>query len=526
MRICFILRLLAAALFAALPAACRATPPSAPPLPPLRFEVSVAEGLLPGPENGRLIVVLAAPDRKQSPLSLAEDVLNRDSPVLGIDAHGLAPGHPAVFDTSQTAAFPLGILNGLPAGTYHAQAIFVWNRDRRAHLMAPGNLVSKPLDVIRGEGAAPSVIQLALTEMLPAEQRPPETASVRYIEIPSPRLSRFWKRPMSLRAGVVLPPEFDSQPNAHFPLCVVAGGFNTPAWAAGSRLAPHPGLVQLLLDGDGPNGDPYQVNSDNNGPYGDAVTRELIPAIEKRFRCIGQPAARFTTGGSTGGWVSLALQVFYPDFFGGCWSGFPDPVDFRAYEKINIYTDPNAYTDTSGAERSAMRVPSTGKSIYSVRQEVGLENVLSPSNSYADGAGQWGVWNAVFGARGKDGRPVPLWTPKTGAIDQRTLDHFRRYDLRYQMETHWPTLGPKLRGKMHLWVGGSDTYYLDGGVRLLKAFLDNARNPPADTTVLFGPGQGHGWYPRPLSVMEDEMLASYRSHASTASAGTRSTANR
>ena len=160
-----------------------------------------------------------------------------------------------------------------------------------------------------------------------------------------------------------------------------------------------PRMVYLQLDGDGPYGDPYQVNSDNNGPYGDAITQELIPHIEKKFRVIPQPYARVLDGESTGGWVSLALKVFYPDFFNAVWSSCPDGVDFRGFQLIDIYKDKNAYVDELGVARPSKR-DINGNVEFTIRHECQMENVMGQGDSWTMSGQQWGAWNAAYGPRG------------------------------------------------------------------------------------------------------------------------------
>ncbi|MFO0888788.1 MAG: alpha/beta hydrolase-fold protein [Isosphaeraceae bacterium] len=246
-------------------------------------------------------------------------------------------------------------------------------------------------------------------------------------------------------------------------------------------------------------GDPYQVNSANHGPYGDAITRELIPYVEETFRGIGRGSTRVLDGGSTGGWVALALQVFNPEFF-NAWAFCPDSVDFRSFELVNIYEDENAYVDRRGRERPAAR-ERTGEVRYTMRHECGLENVLGRGGSWAMSGGQWGAWNATYGPRARDGRPVPLWDPRTGQIDRAAVEHWRAYDLRLVLEANWRSLGPKLRGKLHIWVGEADDYFLNDAVHRLDTFLRRA-DPPFEGTVAYGPGMGHCW----MGISEAEMM--------------------
>jgi hypothetical protein len=464
-----------------------------PPATGLRFEVTVAPGLLPKPTDGRLLVVLGRGGPREPRSSIGATGLGAP-PLLGADVTGFAPGVVGVVDGA-SEIFPIENLATLSAGEYSVQAVFDWNPDLRLP-DAPGNLFSKPqrvaLDPARG-----GTVKLTLTDQVPSEQMPPDTETIKYIKLESKLLSQFFGRPMYLRAGVALPPGWGREPDRRYPLVVGIGGYGTRytavrGWERRLRSADVP-MVALQLDGAGPFGDPYQVNSANNGPLGDAVTRELIPYVEQKYHCIGQPYARFTTGASTGGWVSFALQVFYPDFFNGCWSFAPDPVDFRAYELINAYQDENAYVNRFGFERPSKRTIA-GDTVITVRHECQVENVLGRGNRWWLSGKDWCAWNATFGPRGPDGWPKPLWHPKTGAIDRSVTEHWKQYDLRMVLERNWATLAPKLRGKIHIYVGDADDYFLNNAVRLLDAFLKKAE-PPFDGEIVFGPMAGHGFHP-------------------------------
>jgi len=355
------------------------------------------------------------------------------------------------------------------------------------------------------------VVKLSLTKTIPAEQLPTNDQYLRYIKIQSTLLTGFHKRPMYLRAGVILPKDYGVE-NRRWPLRIHVGGYGARytsvqrLMAAGSEFRrmwlgdDTPRFIYVQLDGDGPYGDPYQVNSDNNGPYGEAVTRELIPYIEKNFHGVGEPYARVLDGGSTGGWVSLALKIFYPDFFNAVWSSCPDGVDFRGFQIIDIYKDRNAYFDDRGAERPSKRNVD-GRVEFSIRHECQMENVLGTGDSWTMSGQQWGAWNATYGPRGSDGRPVPLWDRETGVINNAVLDHWRKYDLRLILQQNWKTLGPKLRGKIHISVGEADDYYLNNAVHLLDDFLKET-NPPAEARITYGPGRGHCW----SSLSEAEMM--------------------
>lgn len=470
----------------------RAPMPTAP-----KFEIRVAPGLLAGPTRGRLFVVLGRPVQNAPITSMTATGMDAN-PVLARDVEEFGPDSVGVIDGS-AIAFPLARPADLPPGDYRVQAVLDFNTDLRAPT-APGNLVSKPatlaIDPAKGEA-----IRLTLDTRIPPETMPADTESVKFVKFESKRLSEFHGRPIYLRAGLRLPKGFAREPERRYPLRVHIGGFGSRFHQVPrDRDEGGPQFLTLALDGAGPLGDPYQVNSANHGPYGDALTEELIPYIEATYRGIGDGRSRVLDGGSTGGWVSFALQVFYPDFFNGCWSFFPDGVDFRDFQLVNIYEDENAYTNAHGFDRPACR-EKNGDVKYTMRHEVQLENVLGRGDSWTLSGGQWGSWNATYGPRGKDGRPVPLWDPKTGVIDREVAKHWEKYDLRLVLERNWPELGPKLKGKIHIWVGEADEYFLNNAVHKLDTFLKGA-SPSADALIVFGPGQGHGW----MGITQGQML--------------------
>jgi len=499
-----------------------ALPVTSPPVA-LRFEVTLGRGLVAAsggppqqqaqPRSGRLLVVLGHAGAQDPRLTVG--LTGKNAPaVLGRDVVNLAPGAAALLD-DHAAIFPIDNLRQLQPATYAVQALLHTNPDLNVP-NAPGDLYSAATTV-RLDPAAGGTISLELAHVVPEETLPPDSNLVKYLKIRSKLLSDFHGRPIDLRAGVVLPRDFTGQPERHYPVRVHIGGYGarftevgpmmTPgsgfhrAWMAGDT----PPMILIHLDGAGPLGDPYQVDSANHGPYGAAITRELIPAVEARFRGIGQGHARVLDGGSTGGWVALALQIFYPEFFNGAWAFCPDSVDFRSFELVNIYDDDNSYINRHGFERPAARDVS-GEVRFTMRHECQLENVLGRGDSWTSSGGQCGAWNATYGSKGKGGRPVPLWDPVTGAIDHQAAEHWKRYDLRHVLETNWTRLGPILKGKLHIWVGEADDFFLNNAVHRLDAFLSRAQ-PPYEGSISFGPGQGHHWMGISQSAMIEQMKA-------------------
>jgi hypothetical protein len=479
----------------------------------LKFEVGLKDGLTASPQTGRLFVLLS---RKEKPEPRA--VLGNagvDAPfVLARDVADLTPGKVSVLD-QQVITFPIANLSLIPVGDYFAQALLSMNTDLHSP-GAPGNLYSEVrkvhLDPARG-----GTLDLKLTRQIPPEQLPADTELVKFVKIQSRLLSAFYGRPIYLRAGIILPRDFAREPGRKYPLLVRIGGWGARYTAVNSLMDEKsefranwlaektPRMILLQLDGAGPYGDPYQVNSANNGPYGDAITQELIPQVEKMFRGLGQPQARVLSGLSTGGWVSLALQIFYPDFFNGTWTFCPDPVDFRAFELVNIYEDENAYVNKFGFERPSDRTL-TGDVRLTMRRELQMENVMGTGDSWTMSGGQWCTWSATYGPRGADGRPSVLWDPQTGKINHAVAEQWKKYDLRLVLEKNWPTLGPKLQGKLHISVGEADNYFLNNAVHLLDEFLSHA-NPPFKGRIIYGLGKGHAWVDISVLQMMREMEA-------------------
>ncbi len=479
----------------------------------LRFEVTAPPGDEWNSMTGRLIIVTVPVSGRQTrePRRRIGSVGLDATPIAAVDVNQLASGQTVVIDET-SATFPFERLSDWPPAEYDVQAVLDVSRDIRMP-GAPGNWYSQPQRVLV-EANRDLVVSLALTEQVPPEQIPADTEYVRYVHLPSERLSRYHVRPVVLRAAIILPYGFDREPLRQYPIRLSVGGYGR-RYTAATRLMrvgssfrrawladDTPRMLQVVLDGVGPNGDPYQVNSSNNGPYGDALVEELIPYIESRFRGLGVPEARVIDGVSTGGWVALALHVFYPDTFNGAWSYCPDSVDFRALQRINIYDDADAYVE-DGSERPSRRGPD-GAIRFTMRHEIRMENVLGRGDAWIQSGRQWGAWNAVYGPRGDDGRPVPLWDQTTGLIDRNVVSHWEQYDLRLVLDQNWATLGPKLDGKLNVWVGEMDDYYLNDSVHLFDAFL-RRRGPTFNARITYGPGKGHCWVPHSPEELLKEM---------------------
>jgi hypothetical protein len=318
---------------------------------------------------------------------------------------------------------------------------------------------------------------------------------------------------------VLLPKDYDKHPDVKYPVVYshghfslgAPGGFRPPGSAApaggrggqGGGFSDYwladgtPRVILVTLQHPSPYyDDSYGVNSQNNGPYGDAIMQELLPAVETQFRVKRDPWARLLTGGSTGGWISLAHQVLYPDSYGGVWSLCPDAVDFRYHQIVNIYADSNAYWISNNGwmkvDRPTRRRPD-GNILAMMKDENWYELAVGDKSR---SGGQWDIWEATFSPVGSDGYPKPIWDKRTGVIDKQVAEYWKQnYDLRHILQTNWPTLGPKVANKINIYVGDADSYYLNMGVEMLNNFLKTADNPKFGGEVVFQKLAPHCWGP-------------------------------
>jgi Putative esterase len=495
--------------------------------------------------DGRLLLLISK-DASSEPRFQVSSTSLSSAQVFGIDVEGWKAGDERTFDAA-VLGYPLESLGDLPPGDYTVQALL--HKYETFHL-ATGHTVKLPMD--RGEGQqwsrapgnlysavqkvrwdgsrAGGAIRLELDKVIPAVTEPADTKYVKHLRIRSERLSKFWGRDMFLGAHVLLPEGFDTHPNARYPLIVNHGHF--PGNIANWRETPpdadlkceysdrfqvecynrvqqqaaydfykewtgpaFPRVLVIEIQHANPYyDDSYAVNSANLGPYGDAIMKELVPAIETRFRGIGAGWARATYGGSTGGWEALAVQMFYPDDFNGAYAACPDPIDFRAYTVVDIYRDANAYW----AEGPFKKVPRPGHRNYlgrltaTLEQMNRLELVLGTKTRSGE---QWDVWEAVYSPQGPDGYPARLWDKRTGVIDKTVAQYWKEhYDLSWILRRDWNHgLGRKLEGKIHLYVGEMDNYYLNDAVYLVEDFLETTKDPAYGGEVSYGDRAEHCW---------------------------------
>lgn len=386
-------------------------------------------------------------------------------------------------------------LNKIPDGSYRIQVLWDQNREESG-INTPGNLYSEAVTVDIHDDLE---LDLPL-EFVIVPEKLAEHKLLKEVNIKSSILSEWHKRDIYLKAAVLLPSSYFKRPKKYYPVRYSIAGFGGRYTRANGLVGwdknfhdwwlsdEAPQIINVFLDGSGPFGDCYYIDSENNGPYGTALIRELIPYIEKKFRTAGTAGSRYLDGCSTGGWVSLALQIFYPDHFNGCFSYSPDPVDFEYFQNINIYKDKNAFYNNDGSPKPLARNYSGEPYVYQ-KEFIQFENTLGWNDSYVTSGGQFGAFNALFSPRGADRLPMPLFDPHSGEIDRNVAEHWGKYDLKRYLSANLEKIAPKIQGKIWIWMGETDNYYLDAALRSFEKMAGG--NPALDATIIFEPGKGH-----------------------------------
>ncbi len=487
----------------------------------IEFRVSFPESVRNTPAEGRVIVLLSHTEE------FNYDAVADGSPGFGIDVEGLRPDQAAVLDGSVRGDL-ITSTDNIPPGEYfviayldvyatfnradgHTIKLPMDNGEGQKWHLSPGNLRSEPKKIeVKSSGHQQFVIELS--NEIPPIEPPQDTRWVKNITIQSPSVSEFWGTPMHISARILLPRDYDANPDLRYPLIIQHGHFSTDN--PGDFVEPADGepgndFYDVWTSDDFPRfllatiqhatpfyDDSYGVNSDNMGPYGEALNYELLPEIERQFRAIGEPYARALTGCSTGGWITLATQVWYPDLYNGAWVFAPDQVDFHYYELVNLFEpEKNAYYRDYPWSR--LPLPANrdldGRPAFTNEQENLKEEVVG--TRYRSG-GQWAAWNAVFGPVADDGYPQPLWDPISGDIDPEVARRMiERYDITYYLQQNWSTVGPKLLGKLHFFTGHSDNWYIEQAIYRLETFFETTETPSYRPEFQYGIRAGHCWSP-------------------------------
>ena len=454
-----------------------------------------------GVQSGRILVFA----KKVDPSAKAPDEVDTSpfeptgTAIAARDTWSLRPGEVATVD-GDTDSFP-SAFNKLPAGTYAFQAVLDRNHDYNYGGRGAGDIVSPVVEATL-PGPIPTLtlstidqsdwLKGRIAHLSDAERPAMEAAlaKLKRVDFVSPSLSAFWGRPMHISGWVALPPGYGA-PGKTFPIVYMTHGFGGPDGYQKFSTAQIeqqmstgdlPPMIWIYLNQGTPRGTHEFADSVNNGPWGEALTTEFIPWIDKHYATDGKPSSRFLTGHSSGGWATLWLQVRYPKVFGGSWPTSPDPSDFHNFTNIDIYAPgANAYHDAQGKPIPLVR--DHGKLVATLEQFARMERVLGPYG------GQFSSFNWVFSPKGPDGRPLPLFDFATGDVDPKVAAYWRdHYDIAHRIRSDWPALKPDLDGKIHLYVGTADTFYLDGSAHLLKQAFDSVG---AHEDITFIPDKTH-----------------------------------
>lgn len=510
--------------------------------PKLTVNVVLSDSLSFKQLDGRLLLILSDNNESEPRFQVSEGL--NAQPIFGMNVEDWSGKKIFSFDNS-VFGFPYDQLSKIKPGDYYIQAVMhvyetfklstgqevklpMDNGEGQHWNTSPGNLYSKPIKISVSDSEKQS-FDIVLDKVIAEIEEPKDTEWIKHIKMKSELLSEFWGRDIYLGAHILLPKGFDEHLEAKYPLMVFQGHF--PSDFGGFRTTPpdenlkpeysdrfhvdgynmteqqeaynfykrwnEPDFPRfLIIEIQHPTpyyDDSYAVNSASQGPYGDALTYELIPYIERMFRGQGAGWSRFLYGGSTGGWEALAVQVKYPDEYNGCFAACPDPIDFRAYCLTNIYEDENAYYAKSNHKK--IEVPAhrdyLGNVSSTVKESNHLELVLGDKSR---SGGQFDIWEATYSPQGEDGYPVRLWDKMSGKINHDVAQYWlENYDLRHILERDWDKLGEKLKGKIHIYCGDMDNYYLNNAVYLMEDFLESTTDPYYDGEVDYGDRAEHCW---------------------------------
>ncbi|MDG2341481.1 MAG: hypothetical protein P8L24_00245 [Cytophagales bacterium] len=507
----------------------------------IKFEIDYSNEFQDDGFDGRVLLMISNNNNAEPRFQINDN--HNTQMIFGIDVDSWNANEKIIID-AEAFGYPVKSINDIEEGEYYVQALL---HKYETFNLSTGYTVKLPKD--QGEGQKWNIspknlystpkkikikksqtIHITLDNEIPPIEPAKDTEYIKHIKIKSEMLSEFWGRDMYLQANVLVPHGFDKKSKTRYPLMIFHGhfpytfrGFRTTQPSApeedtiyNSRFGitgykyiqekeahdlynnwisnDFPRFLAIEIQHQNPYyDDSYAVNSANIGPYGDAITYELIPHVEKLFNGVGEAWGRFLYGGSTGGWESLAAQVLYPKEYNGCFAACPDPIDFRAFTVVNLYEDDNAYYH-EGSNRKTLRAGMRdGKGIIK-NHLIQINQRESALGSKGRSGDQWDIWQAVYSPSGEDGYPKPIWDRETGKIDKEVAEYWKEnYDLSYIMKRDWDKIGKDLEGKINIYCGDMDNYYLNNAVVLTEEFLESTTDPYYNGEVDYGDMAEHCW---------------------------------
>ena len=507
----------------------------------IKFEIDYSNEFQEDGFDGRVLLMISNNNNAEPRFQINDN--HNTQMIFGIDVDSWNANEKIIID-AEAFGYPVKSINDIEEGEYYVQALL---HKYETFNLSTGYTVKLPKD--QGEGQKWNIspknlfstpkkikikksntIHITLDNEIPPIEPAKDTEYIKHVKIKSEMLSEFWGRDMYLQANVLVPHGFDKKSKTRYPLMIfhghfpyTFGGFRTTQPTApeedtiyNSRFGitgykyiqqkeaydlyntwtsnDFPRFIAIEVQHQNPYyDDSYAVNSASIGPYGDAITYELIPHIEQLFNGVGEGWGRFLYGGSTGGWESLAVQVFYPKEYNGCFAACPDPIDFRAFTVVNLYEDDNAYYH-EGSNRKTLRAGMRdGKGIIK-NHLIQINQRESALGSKGRSGDQWDIWQAVYSPSGEDGYPKPIWDRETGKIDKEVAEYWKEnYDLSYIMKRDWDKIGKDLEGKINIYCGDMDNYYLNNAVVLTEEFLESTTDPYYNGEVDYGDMAEHCW---------------------------------
>lgn len=419
-----------------------------------KFSVSFPDSVFNKPFTGNVLLYFSKDSKTPKDLTAGLDIF----PCFRLYVENLKPGSAVVFD-DRAISYPVP-LSDMERNNYYVQVVFDRNLGGRSIGNSPGNLYS----VSQNIKLTKNINQLYHLKANKKNSDPvfTNTQFVKELKVASVLLSAFHHKAVGVDAAVILPKEYLTETKRKFPVKFMVSGYGGDYHHySGSTVPSAPidttACITVYLDGNCPQGHSAYTNSENNGPWGDALTQEFIPQLEKMYRCNG---ARFLNGHSSGGWTVLSLQTRYPKMFAGCWASSPDPVDYRSFQKVNLYEHQNMFYGKDSVLNQTGTIAGYFP-WFNMRNIYQMEHVIYRGE-------QMRSFDAVFSEKDNNGEPRRILDYRTGQIDTAVFTHWKNYDISLYLRSNWDKVKTDVDGKIMISVGNQDNFLLNYAVKLME----------------------------------------------------------